>query len=85
MSKANITDALRECDEIVCDVMDKIKKKLDKKEIKYKDKKSEIIVSGKTLDEIKFLLKDMDDYDKIKLVVQLSCVNGNVYIRQKFN
>ena len=84
MSKT-ITDALRECDDFVRDVMDKIKKKLDKKKIEYKDKNTEIIVSGKTLDEIKFLLKDMDDYDKIKLIVQLSCVNGKVYIRQKFN
>ena len=84
MSK-NITEALKECDSFVDEVMDLIKTKLSKKKIKFTEKKAELIIPNKTLDDIKGILKTMNDYDKIKLVVQLSCVNGNVHVRQKFN
>lgn len=84
MSK-DITEALKDCDSFVDEVMDLIKEKLSKKKIKFTDKNSELIIENKNLDDIKGVLKTMDEYDKIKLVVQLSCVNSRVYIRQKFN
>ena len=88
MGKTEVKDALLECKEISSDIMDKVTELLTEEGIGYtQNSDSEIIINGKEKSEIKDLLYTMEDVTKqqIKMVLQISDVNGNTFIRQKFN
>jgi hypothetical protein len=85
MSKKRITDLLQECSEVSGVVLPAIENVLDDNDIEYNyNGDSEIVISGKTKDEIKPLLNDVEGVSKeqMKVLINISELNGNVYIRQ---
>ena len=85
MSKKRITDLLQECSEVAGVVLTSIESVLDNNDIEYNyNGDSEIVITGKTKDEIKPLLNDVEGVTKeqLKMLINISELNGNVYIRQ---
>jgi hypothetical protein len=85
MSKKRITDLLQECSEVAGVVLPSIENVLDNNEIEYGyNGDSEIVITGKSKDDIKPLLNDVEGVTKeqMKMLIQISELNGNVYIRQ---
>ena len=83
-----IKDALLDCEDIVSDIMDKVSNELTENNVEFiHTNKSEIIVENSNKDNIINIILNIDELDhtKIKLLLQITESNGNVFIRQKFN
>ena len=81
-----VKEAIKGCEEISETIMSDISDLLTKKKIKFtNENESEIIIKNKTKDKIKELVLSMDiEPSTLKLLIQITESNGNVYIRQKF-
>ncbi len=88
MQEKNVKEALIECKDISSDIMDNIGLLLTSEGIEYThSSESEIIVNEKSKSEIKDILSKMENISKqqLKLILQITDVNGTTFIRQKFN
>lgn len=85
MSKKGITDLLKDCSKVADKVMNEIETILNSHEITFSNNgDSEIIIENKTKDEVKSLFNEIDSIteEQMKVLVQVSELGGNVFIRQ---
>lgn len=85
MSKKGITDLLKDCSKVTDRVMEGVENILNSHDITFSyNGDSEIIIEGKSKDEIKSLLNEVEDIteEQMKVLVQVSELGGNVFIRQ---
>lgn len=88
MITKKMKDALLDCSQITEDIMDKISEELNSKGVTFThDNKSEIIINDNTKKDIIEIIEKSGSISKerMKLLLQVSESNGNVYVRQKFN
>lgn len=85
MSKKGITDLLKDCSKVADRVMEGVENVLDTHDITFSyNGDSEIIIEGKSKDEIKSLLNEVEEIteEQMKVLVHVSELGGNVFIRQ---
>ena len=88
MENKKLKNTLLECSEIVTEIMPNVCKILTDNKIDYTTlNQSEITIEDNNKKDIYNVIKDSCDIgnDKLKLLLQVTESNNNVYIRQKFN
>ena len=88
MESQNVTEALNECNNLSKNIMDEVEAILMSNDIKYdKNGDFEIVIKDSNKDEVReklSVLTDVEDH-QMKLLLQITESNNNVFIRQKFN
>jgi len=88
MESQNVTNALNECNNISENIMDKVENALMSNGIQYdKNGDFEIVIKDSSKDDVKEKLSGLTDVEdhQVKLLLQITESNNNVFIRQKFN
>ena len=80
-----LTDVLKECDGISENIMNDVYEELNKNKIEYEViSKSECVIKGKSKSDINKILSNIDaTSEQIKILLQVSEVDGTTFIRQK--
>ena len=88
MESQNVTEALNECNNLSKNIMDEVEAILMSNDIKYdKNGDFEIVIKDSNKDEVREKLSGLTDVEdhQMKLLLQITESNNNVFIRQKFN
>lgn len=88
MESQNVTNALNECNNISENIMDKVENVLMSNGIQYdKNGDFEIVIKDSSKDDVREKLSGLTDVEdhQVKLLLQITESNNNVFIRQKFN
>lgn len=88
MESQNVTNALNECNNISENIMDKVENVLMSNGIQYdKNGDFEIVIKDSSKDDVREKLSGLTDVEdhQLKLLLQITESNNNVFIRQKFN
>ena len=83
-----IEDVFTQCSEFSDDIMDRISNLLSENNIDYTTQNDyEIVVSGKTKSDIKDIISSDDTLDPqvLKMMISITEINGNTFIRQKYD
>ena len=82
-----IKEAIKNCEDLTDSIMDMISETLNENKIEFiQNNESEIVIENNTKENIREILLSMDvDKSALKLLIQITENNDNVYIRQKFN
>ena len=83
-----IEDVFTKCSEFSVDIMDRISNLLNENNIDFTFQNDyEIVVSGKTKSEIKDIISSDDTLDPqvLKMMISITEINGNTFIRQKYD
>ena len=82
-----IKEAIKNCEDLTDTIMDMISDTLKENKIEFiQNNESEIVIENNTKENIREILLSMDvDLITLKLLIQITENNDNVYIRQKFN
>ena len=83
-----IEDVFTKCSEFSDDIMDRISNLLSENNIDYTTQNDyEIVVSGKTKSDIKDIISSDDTLDPqvLKMMISITEINGNTFIRQKYD
>jgi hypothetical protein len=82
-----IKEAIKNCEDLTDTIMDMISDTLNENKIEFiQNNESEIVIENNTKENIREILLSMDvDLTTLKLLIQITENNDNVYIRQKFN
>ena len=84
----NMTDALKECKGITKNIMGIVTDKLSEEGIKYEIvNKYEISIPNQNKGYVASILHNINGINEsqLKMILQISEVNGKIYIRQKFD
>ena len=76
------------CSEFSVDIMDRISNLLNENNIDFTFQNDyEIVVSGKTKSDIKDIISSDDTLDPqvLKMMISITEINGNTFIRQKYD
>ena len=83
-----IEDVFTKCIEFSVDIMDRISNLLNENNINFTfQNEYEIVVSGKTKSDIKDIISSDDTLDPqvLKMMISITEINGNTFIRQKYD
>lgn len=83
-----IEDVFTKCSEFSVDIMDRISNLLNENNIDFTFQNDyEIVVSGKTKSDIKDIISSDDTLDPqvLKMMISITEINGNTFIRQKYD
>ena len=83
-----IEDVFTKCSEFSDDIMDRISNLLSENNIDYTTQNDyEIVGSGKTKSDIKDIISSDDTLDPqvLKMMISITEINGNTFIRQKYD
>ena len=83
-----IEDVFTKCSEFSVDIMDRISNLLNENNIDFTfQNEYEIVVSGKTKSDIKDIISSDDTLDPqvLKMMISITEINGNTFIRQKYD
>ena len=83
-----IEDVFTKCSEFSDDIMDRISNLLNENNIDFTFQNDyEIVVSGKTKSDIKDIISSDDTLDPqvLKMMISITEINGNTFIRQKYD
>ena len=83
-----IEDVFTKCSEFSVDIMDRISTLLNENNIDFTFQNDyEIVVSGKTKSDIKDIISSDDTLDPqvLKMMISITEINGNTFIRQKYD
>ena len=83
-----IEDVFTKCIEFSVDIMDRISNLLNENNIDFTFQNDyEIVVSGKTKSDIKDIISSDDTLDPqvLKMMISITEINGNTFIRQKYD
>ena len=83
-----LEEAFTNAEEFADDIMDRISNLLNENNIDFTFQNDyEIVVSGKTKSDIKDIISSDDTLDPqvLKMMISITEINGNTFIRQKYD